>query len=294
MEFKELLAKFRAESKDERTKGTKFELFCVKFLREYKIYKQEFEKVDMWSNWGFGESDCGIDIVAKTHNGEYVAIQCKFYDEKTAIDLNDISNFLSTKDRTFNIDGKTIQFNKLYLIDTANNLTTEPTKTFSNINNFGKTRLILDEKIKFGKVVFKFKCNYKSNINDSVVYPFGIKHIFFKEADFITESCAIVHARFNDYVEYIEDKIVLYTPTGKIETNCSYYGIEAYTTYENNTLMNKVQYSTNAGIYRIPKNTMSLYFKIPLYIKNDADDTKEYLCLNGLKVNISTKDILLV
>lgn len=181
-----------------------------------------------------------------------------------------------------------------YTVDTANNLTAEPTKSFSNINNFGKTRLILDEKIKFGKVVFKFKCNYKSNINDSVVYPFGIKHIFFKEADFVTESCAIVHARFNDYVEYIEDKIVLYTPTGKIETNCSYYGIETYTTYENNTLMNKVQYSTNAGIYRIPKNTMSLYFKIPLYISNDADDTKEYLCLNGLKVNISTKDILVI
>lgn len=133
MEFKELLAKFRAESKDERTKGTKFELFCVKFLREYEIYKQEFEKVDMWSNWGFGESDCGIDIVAKTHNGEYVAIQCKFYDEKTAIDLNDISNFLSTKDRTFNIDGKTIQFNKLYLIDTANNLTKNTEKHLDNL-----------------------------------------------------------------------------------------------------------------------------------------------------------------
>ena len=72
MEFKELLAKFRAESKDERTKGTKFELFCVKFLREYELYKKEFEKVDMWDNWGFGESDSGIDIVAKTHNGEYV------------------------------------------------------------------------------------------------------------------------------------------------------------------------------------------------------------------------------
>ena len=34
MEFKELLAKFRAESKDKRTKGTKNELFCVKFLKE--------------------------------------------------------------------------------------------------------------------------------------------------------------------------------------------------------------------------------------------------------------------
>ncbi|WP_096030358.1 type ISP restriction/modification enzyme [Campylobacter lanienae] len=133
MEFKDLLAKFRAKSKDERAKGTKFELFCVKFLREYKIYKQEFEKVDMWSNWGFGESDCGIDIVAKTHNGEYVAIQCKFYDEKTAIDLNDISNFLGIKDRTFNIDGKTIQFNKLYLIDTANNLTKNTEKHLDNL-----------------------------------------------------------------------------------------------------------------------------------------------------------------
>ncbi|WP_096026408.1 type ISP restriction/modification enzyme [Campylobacter lanienae] len=133
MEFKDLLAKFRAKSKDERAKGTKFELFCVKFLREYKIYKQEFEKVDMWSNWGFGESDCGIDIVAKTHNGEYVAIQCKFYDEKTAIDLNDINNFLGIKDRTFNIDGKTIQFNKLYLIDTANNLTKNTEKHLDNL-----------------------------------------------------------------------------------------------------------------------------------------------------------------
>lgn len=181
-----------------------------------------------------------------------------------------------------------------YTVDTTNNLSAEPAKSFSNINNFGKIRLILDEKIRFGKVVFKFKCNYKSNVNDSVVYPFGIKHIFFKEADFISGSCAIIHARFNDYVEYVEDKITLYTPTGKIDTYCSYYGIETYTTYENSTLMNKVQYTTKAGTYRIPKNTMSLYFKIPLLIENSADDTKEYLCLNGLKVNISTKDLLMI
>ena len=181
-----------------------------------------------------------------------------------------------------------------YTVDTTNNLTAEPTKAFYNINSFGKTRLILDEKIKFGKVVFKFKCDYKSHVNDTVVYPFGIKHIFFKEADFVTGSCAIVHARFNDYVEYIEDEVTLYTPEGKIDTFCSYYGIECYTTYENNTLMNKVQYTTKAGTYRIPKNTMSLYFKIPLFTENIADGSKQYLCLNGMKVNISTKDILLI
>lgn len=181
-----------------------------------------------------------------------------------------------------------------YTVDTANNLSAEPVKSFSNINNFGKIRLILDEKIRFGKVVFKFKCNYKSYINDTVVYPFGIKHIYFKEADFISGSCAIIHARFSDYVEYVEDKITLYTPTGKIETNCSYYGIEAYITFENNTLMNKIQYTTKAGTYRIPKNTNSIYFKVPLLIENIADDTKTYLCLNGMKVNVSTKDLLLI
>lgn len=181
-----------------------------------------------------------------------------------------------------------------YTVDATNNLSAEPVKTFSNINNFGKTRLILDEKIRFGKVVFKFKCNYKSNINDTVVYPFGIEHIFFKEADFISGSCAIVHARFSDYVEYVEDKISLYTPTGIKETTCSFYGIEAYTTYESNTLMNKIQYTTKAGTYRIPKNTNSIYFKIPLLIESETDNTKEYMCLNGMKVNISTKDILMI
>lgn len=181
-----------------------------------------------------------------------------------------------------------------YTIDTSNNLSSEPAKVFSNINNFGRTRLILDEKIKFGKVVFKFKCNYKSNINDGVVYPFGLEHIFFKEADFVSGSCAIVHAKFNDYVEYVEDKITLYKPTGQEETTCSYYGIEAYTTYESNTLLNKIQFSTKAGTYRIPKNTNSIYFKIPLLIENKADNTKIYLCLNGMKVNISTKDILMI
>lgn len=140
MEFKDLLAKFRAKSKDERTKGTKFELFCVKFLREYELYKKEFEKVDMWDNWGFGESDSGIDIVAKTHNGEYVAIQCKCYDENTKLDLKQLSTFFITKDRTFNLQGTPIQFTQYMLMDTADDITAKVTK-FINDTDISFTRL---------------------------------------------------------------------------------------------------------------------------------------------------------
>ncbi len=188
----------------------------------------------------------------------------------------------------------TIESIDCYSIDTKNQLSSDPVKSFSNIENIGKTRLILDEKIRFGKVVFKFKINFKAHVNDSAVYPFGIKHIFFKDADFVSGSCAIVQARFGDYVEFVEDDITLYTPEGKIETTCSYYGIEAFTTYESNTLLNKIQFSNKAGTYRIPKNTNSIYFKIPLLIENKADNTKIYLCLNGIKVNISTKDLLII
>ena len=143
MEFKDLLAKFRAESKDERTKGTKFELFCVKFLREYELYKKEFEKVDMWDNWGFGESDSGIDIVAKTHNGEYVAIQCKCYDENTKLDLKQLSTFFITKDRTFNLQSTPIQFTQYMLIDTADDITAK-VSNFIEDTNIPFTRLDYD------------------------------------------------------------------------------------------------------------------------------------------------------
>ncbi|WP_096030535.1 type ISP restriction/modification enzyme [Campylobacter lanienae] len=140
MEFKDLLAKFRAKSKDERAKGTKFELFCVKFLREYELYKKEFQKVDMWDNWGFGESDSGIDIVAKTYNGEFVAIQCKCYDENAKLDLKQLSTFFITKDRTFNLQGQSIKFTQYMLIDTADDITTKVTK-FINDTDISFTRL---------------------------------------------------------------------------------------------------------------------------------------------------------
>ena len=225
----------------------------------------------------------------------------EFYSEEIVVEytLDNTSTWGTSRFNMIEIDPYingiyTIESIDCYTVDTKNQLSAEPAKSFANIENIGKTRLILDEKIKFGKVVFKFKLNYEAHINDSVVYPFGIKHIFFKEADFVTGSCAIVQARFGDYVEYVEDNIVLYTPTGKIETTCSYYGIEAYTSYESNTLLNKIQFSTKAGTYRIPKNTNSIYFKIPLLIENKADNTKIYLCLNGMKVNVSTKDLLII
>lgn len=179
-----------------------------------------------------------------------------------------------------------------YTVNTDGLLSTTPTKTISGLDNIGRTRIILDDKIKFSKVKMTFKNNFKSEINNVTIYPFGIRHISFMEADFLSTSCAIVKAVVDDYFEYVYNDLTLYTCNGKIETTADYYGIEFYTEYTNNTLLGRVYPSSDASMHRIPKNTKELYIKVPLLIENEADDTKEYLCLNGIKLNFTTKELI--
>ena len=67
------------------------------------------------------------------------------------------------------------------------------------------------------------------------------------------------------------DDMTIYTTQGKHSINANEYNIEVYTDYNNNTLMGKVNLSSEASIYRIPKNTKTLYVKIPLIKKNIKD-----------------------
>jgi hypothetical protein len=158
-----------------------------------------------------------------------------------------------------------------------------PLKTVYSISNIGKTRVILDEKVKFSSVVFHFDLsNVKTQINNTDIYPFGLKHIHFYEADFLEESHVVLPIRANDYIEYIYNDIVIYQAGNPIYTTCDYYNIEIYSDYINNTLTGRVYTSSNAQAYRIVKNTKVLYAKIPLIWINEATKDKQYLSLTGI------------
>ena len=58
--------------------------------------------------------------------------------------------------------------------------------------------------------------------------------------------------------------------------------------------MGKVNLSSDAEIYRIPKNTKTLYVKIPLLRKNIKDNSTEYLCLNGVGLNFTTEEQIIL
>lgn len=69
-----------------------------------------------------GGSDTGIDIVCKTHDGGYWAVQCKCYKESTKIDKGAVDSFLATSSRQFqNEKGELTPFTHRLWISTSNN-----------------------------------------------------------------------------------------------------------------------------------------------------------------------------
>ena len=101
----DILSHFRATSFTEKGKGTQFERLMRAWLKTDARYAHLFEHVWLWEEFpsrkDFGGQDTGIDLVAKTHEGDYWAIQCKCYAEDTVIDKPAVDSFLATSSRTF-------------------------------------------------------------------------------------------------------------------------------------------------------------------------------------------------
>ena len=189
-----------------------------------------------------------------------------------------------------------IDYIEIFSLNEINGIISEvPLKTVYSISNIGKTRIILDEKVKFSKVVFHFNLkNVKTQINNEDVFPFGLKHIHFYEADFLDNSTVIVPIRTKDYIEYIYNDITIYHAGEPITSTCDYYGIEFYTDFVNNTLTGRVYTSSDAQAYRIAKNTKILYAKVPLIWSNEANTDKSYLSLTGILFNYTLDENIII
>lgn len=116
MKFADILEIMRQESLSEREKGTKFEKLVRKWLKTDSRYS-EIDEVWLWGDiaeaLGREKKDLGIDLVARTKGDEYWAIQCKFYDKETTIDMPAVANFIAASDRNikdFRNEDKPTQF----------------------------------------------------------------------------------------------------------------------------------------------------------------------------------------
>lgn len=122
--FFQILNKFRKEALSERDKGHRFERLMQSYLQTTSIYESLFETVWLWMEFPyreqFGGKDIGIDLVARTFDGSFWAIQCKCFTEDSYINKTDVDSFLSTSSKTFDVDGETVAFAQRLWISTTN------------------------------------------------------------------------------------------------------------------------------------------------------------------------------
>lgn len=124
--FSRILDKYREASISERDKGNKFELLMQRFLQTDPVFSSKLETVWLWNDFfakeQFGGKDVGIDLVAKTIEGDYWAIQCKCYKADKKIDKPAVDTFIATSGKIFtDEDGKKIHFKYRLWLDTTEN-----------------------------------------------------------------------------------------------------------------------------------------------------------------------------
>jgi len=114
-------------------KGERFERLMRNFLLTYPAWRGKIAEAWLWKDFPFrhdlGTKDLGIDIVAKTVDGEYWAAQCKFYADTTPITKEAVDSFVSNSGRTFDGDKK---FSRRLWISTTDNFTDNAREMLKN------------------------------------------------------------------------------------------------------------------------------------------------------------------
>jgi predicted helicase len=139
MTFNRILDKYRKISFSERDKGDRFERLMQTYLLTDPKYTSKLKKVWLWSEFpgknDLGGGDTGIDLVARTNDGDYWAIQCKCFQEDSLIDKPAVDSFLSTSSREFkNEQLKKARFSHRLWISTTNRWGSNATEAIKNQN----------------------------------------------------------------------------------------------------------------------------------------------------------------
>lgn len=139
---------------------------------------------------------------------------------------------------------------------------TTPVQSISNIAKVGAQRIIFDNKTALGRAVFKIKLLYK---NQEDKYVFGLRHLYFLEADFQKDSYVIIRADKNSNISYVYDNLVMKDQFGvDTEYSANSNNIMFYSTYNGSILSNRIETSTTLAPSYIPVNIKNIFIRVPI------------------------------
>lgn len=235
------------------------------------------------------------DIVFEEYNNDNITIKITLPDSSqqlgpTTFNTIEIDPFLKGTFDILSIEIKNAR-NEIYPIELMQNDTL--------IGDTGKIRIALSERYNFQEITIKCKVNYSFESANGTVYPFGIKHLYFYNANFNQYSVSTKSSdkQAESYIickydlptgtelNSINQKVKVKTPFGTEEVLCENYGIEFYADYYNNKLLLE---TSELDENSFPGNFTSFYIKVPL-IDFGLEDTIVNRTLISIGINFTTR-----
>ena len=87
----------------QRERGTLFEKLVLAYLKNeptyQRLYKNVWELSDVPEEYGIPKKDTGVDLVAEQYNGDLVAVQAKFYENK--VGKSEVNSFVAELGKSY-------------------------------------------------------------------------------------------------------------------------------------------------------------------------------------------------
>ena len=118
--FSQIIQNIRTTSINAKQAGTKFEILVLRWFLATPLY--DVKRGWLWADFakaiGKEANDLGIDLVLEMNDGEFWAVQCKFYNKSSRVDENKVSHFLGHQGMKFTLDRKSRTFSRFVWVDT--------------------------------------------------------------------------------------------------------------------------------------------------------------------------------
>ncbi|MBO4350059.1 MAG: DEAD/DEAH box helicase, partial [Proteobacteria bacterium] len=118
--FHEIIQNIRTTSINAKQAGTRFEVLILRWFLATPLY--EVKRGWLWLDFAKAVekegNDLGIDLVLEMADGEFWAVQCKFYNKSSRIDEDKVAHFLGHQGWKFTIDRKPHTFDRFVWVDT--------------------------------------------------------------------------------------------------------------------------------------------------------------------------------
>ena len=118
--FSQIIQNIRTTSINAKQAGTKFEILVLRWFLATPLY--DVKRGWLWADFakaiGKEANDLGIDLVLEMNDGEFWAVQCKFYNKSSRIDEDKVSHFLGHQGVKFTLDRKSRTFSRFVWVDT--------------------------------------------------------------------------------------------------------------------------------------------------------------------------------